>query len=162
MTQTDWFSFRASITSFFNATRSASMEAPLKAWGHAISPDLVHWREADVALMPDRLGSIWSGSAVVDSQNTTGFQTGTEPPLVAIYTTAGGMLPDPKTRNSRSPSPTAMTEVGRGKNITGILFSNILQVGIAIRRSSGMDLANNGLWLSIWTAIGLHSWPRAT
>ena len=45
---------------------------------------------------PDRLGSIWSGSAVVDWQNTTGFQTGTEPPLVAIYTTAGGMLPESK------------------------------------------------------------------
>ena len=46
--------------------------------------------------MPDRLGSIWSGSAVVDFENTTGFRTGTEPPLVAIYTTAGGMLPESK------------------------------------------------------------------
>jgi fructan beta-fructosidase len=67
-----------------------------KAWGHAVSSDLVHWREIDVALSPDRLGSIWSGSAVVDWANTTGFQTGADPPLVAIYTTAGGMLPDSK------------------------------------------------------------------
>jgi fructan beta-fructosidase len=67
-----------------------------KAWGHSVSPDLVHWREIDVALNPDRLGSIWSGSAVVDWENTTGFQTGADPPLVAIYTTAGGMLPDSK------------------------------------------------------------------
>lgn len=68
----------------------------LKAWGHAISPDLVHWREIDVALMPDRLGSIWSGSAIVDWKNLAGFQTGTTPALVAIYTTAGGMLPESK------------------------------------------------------------------
>src|SRR5262245_6984269 len=63
-----------------------------KAWGHAVSTDLVHWRELDVALEPDELGSIWSGSAVVDWQNTTGFQAGASPPLAAIYTTAGGLL----------------------------------------------------------------------
>src|SRR5262245_48198841 len=68
----------------------------LKAWGHAVSPDLVHWRELDVALTPDKLGSIWSGSAVVDWQNTSGFQTGVAPPLVIIYTTAGGKLAESK------------------------------------------------------------------
>ena len=68
----------------------------LKAWGHAVSPDLVHWRDLDVALMPDKLGSIWSGSAVVDWQNTSGFQTGAAPPLVVIYTTAGGKLAESK------------------------------------------------------------------
>lgn len=68
----------------------------LKAWGHAVSPDLVHWRELDVALLPDRLGSTWSGSAVIDWQNTTGLQTGADPPIVAIFTTAGGMLPESK------------------------------------------------------------------
>jgi fructan beta-fructosidase len=67
-----------------------------KAWGHAVSPDLVHWRELDIALRPDKLGSIWSGSAVVDWQNTSGFQTGGAPPLVAIYTTAGGKLAESK------------------------------------------------------------------
>ena len=67
-----------------------------KAWGHAVSPDLVHWRELDIALMPDKLGSIWSGSAVVDRENTSGFQTGAAPPLVAIYTTAGGKLAESK------------------------------------------------------------------
>jgi fructan beta-fructosidase len=67
-----------------------------RAWGHAVSPDLVHWRELDVALMPDKLGSIWSGSAVVDRENTSGFQTGAAPPLVVIYTTAGGKLAESK------------------------------------------------------------------
>ena len=90
--------FQGEYHQFFQCNPFGLDGGALKAWGHAISPDLVHWREADVALMPDRLGSIWSGSAVVDSQNTTGFQTGTEPPLVAIYTTAGGMLRNLGTR----------------------------------------------------------------
>jgi fructan beta-fructosidase len=57
-------------------------------WGHAASPDLVHWKQLDNALLPDRLGTIYSGSAVVDWNNTTGFQTGKEKPLIAMYTAA--------------------------------------------------------------------------
>jgi fructan beta-fructosidase len=55
-------------------------------WGHAVSPDLVHWEHLPVALFPDSLGTIFSGSAVVDLNNTTGFGNGEQPPLVAIFT----------------------------------------------------------------------------
>jgi fructan beta-fructosidase len=55
-------------------------------WGHAVSKDLIHWQHLPIALYPDSLGYIFSGSAVVDKNNSTGFQTGTEKPLVAIYT----------------------------------------------------------------------------
>lgn len=55
-------------------------------WGHAVSKDLVHWKHLPVALHPDENGTIFSGSAVVDWNNTTGFQTGAEKPLVAVYT----------------------------------------------------------------------------
>ena len=58
-------------------------------WGHAISTDLVHWVEQGDKLHIDELGQMWSGSGVVDWNNTTGFQTGDEPPLVLIYTNAG-------------------------------------------------------------------------
>jgi len=58
-------------------------------WGHAISTDLVHWVEQGDKLHADELGQMWSGSGVVDWKNTTGFQTGDEPPLVVIYTNAG-------------------------------------------------------------------------
>jgi sucrose-6-phosphate hydrolase SacC (GH32 family) len=65
-------------------------------WGHAISQDLVHWRQLDHAIYPDKLGTIFSGSAVVDQKNTAGFQTGAEKVLVCIYTSAGGTNPESK------------------------------------------------------------------
>lgn len=54
-------------------------------WGHAISTDLVHWEHLPIALYPDEHGLIFSGSAVVDWKNTSGFGTNDQPPLVAIY-----------------------------------------------------------------------------
>jgi fructan beta-fructosidase len=57
-----------------------------KHWGHAVSKDLVLWEHLPIALYPDHLGEIWSGSAVVDWHNTSGLQTGDEPVLVAIFT----------------------------------------------------------------------------
>lgn len=57
-------------------------------WGHAITRDLVTWEDLPIALYPDELGLIFSGSAVVDFQNTTGFQTNSTPPVVAIFTHA--------------------------------------------------------------------------
>lgn len=55
-------------------------------WGHAESTDLLHWKNLPIALYPDSLGYIFSGSAVVDKDNTAGFQKGNEKTLVAIFT----------------------------------------------------------------------------
>jgi fructan beta-fructosidase len=55
-------------------------------WGHAVSKDLTHWEHLPIALYPDSIGLIFSGSVVVDENNTTGFQKGEEKPLVAIFT----------------------------------------------------------------------------
>ncbi|MHC4665952.1 MAG: glycoside hydrolase family 32 protein [Planctomycetota bacterium] len=58
-------------------------------WGHAISGDLMHWKEVADAIKPDELGTIFSGSTVVDWKNTSGFQMGDENVLTAFYTAAG-------------------------------------------------------------------------
>lgn len=55
-------------------------------WGHAFSEDLVHWEHCSVALAPDELGFIWSGSAVHDYHNTSGLGQDGQGPLVCIYT----------------------------------------------------------------------------
>src|SRR5215831_2243335 len=55
-------------------------------WGHATSKDMIHWKREPIALYPDSLGYIFSGSAVVGKHNTAGFQQGDEKTLVAIFT----------------------------------------------------------------------------
>ena len=58
-------------------------------WGHAVSKDLVHWEELGDKLLPDEMGPMFSGSAVVDWKNTSGFGKDGQPPLVLFYTAAG-------------------------------------------------------------------------
>jgi len=58
-------------------------------WGHAVSKDMVHWEELGDKLMPDNMGPMFSGSAVVDRDNASGFGKDNKPPLVLIYTAAG-------------------------------------------------------------------------
>ena len=55
-------------------------------WGHAMSTDMMHWEHSPIALSPDENGLIFSGSAVVDENNTSGFGKNGKVPLVAIFT----------------------------------------------------------------------------
>lgn len=52
-------------------------------WGHAVGSDLIHWRELAPALVPDKLGSPWSGTALVDHRNDGGWG---QDALVLVYT----------------------------------------------------------------------------
>jgi len=67
---------------FFQHNPDSTVWGPMH-WGHATSTDLVHWDEQPIALYPDSMGTIFSGSAVVDRDNTAGFG---ENALIAIFT----------------------------------------------------------------------------
>ena len=58
------------------------------SWGHAVSTDLVNWEELPIAILHGDVADIFSGSIVVDHENTSGFGDGTVPPVIAIYTAA--------------------------------------------------------------------------
>jgi fructan beta-fructosidase len=59
------------------------------SWGHAVSKDLLHWQHLPIALHDEYGLMAFSGSAVVDWRNSSGFGRNGEPPLVAIYTGHG-------------------------------------------------------------------------
>jgi fructan beta-fructosidase len=67
---------------FFQYYPGAMVWGPMH-WGHATSPDMLTWKEQPIALYPDSLGYIFSGSAVVDKNNTAGFG---KDAMVAMFT----------------------------------------------------------------------------
>lgn len=70
---------------FFQHYPSGTKWGPMH-WGHATSEDLIHWEDQPIALFPDSLGWIFSGSAVYDKNNTSGLGKDGKMPLVAIFT----------------------------------------------------------------------------
>lgn len=70
---------------FYQNNPDADVWGPMN-WGHAVSSDLIHWNHLPIALKPDELGYIFSGSCVLDKENLSGLGTKENPPLIAIYT----------------------------------------------------------------------------
>lgn len=73
----------------YDPATTAPADACNRHWGHAVSPDLVHWTELPVAIAPDERGAVWSGSAAIDWHNASGLQSGSENAMIAMYTAAG-------------------------------------------------------------------------
>ncbi|MCP4172889.1 MAG: glycoside hydrolase family 32 protein [Fuerstiella sp.] len=59
------------------------------SWGHAVSPDLLHWKHLPLAIAEEDGIMAFSGCCVVDHNNTSGFAESDKPPMVAIYTGHG-------------------------------------------------------------------------
>lgn len=78
---------------FFQHNPDSTVWGPMH-WGHATSTDLIHWEEQPIALFPDSLGTIFSGSAVIDKDNTAGFG---QDALVAIFTHHNHKIENQKT-----------------------------------------------------------------
>jgi fructan beta-fructosidase len=70
---------------FFQHYPDDSVWGPMH-WGHATSRDLLHWEERPIALYPDALGMIFSGSIVIDRDNTSGLGRDGVAPWVALFT----------------------------------------------------------------------------
>lgn len=79
------FYFEGTYHLYFQHYPDKNVWGPMH-WGHAVSPDMVVWEEKPIALYPDSLGYIFSGSAVVDHQNTSGFGVDGKTPIVAMFT----------------------------------------------------------------------------
>ena len=91
------------------------------SWGHAVSPDLIRWTELPVAIPATDEEAIYSGSAVVDERDTSGFGRPGEPAMVAIYTSAR--------QGSQAQSLASSTDLGR--TWTKYAGNPVLDVGSA-------------------------------
>jgi len=78
---------------FFQYNPDSTVWGPMH-WAHAISKDMIHWDEQPIALYPDSLGTIFSGSAIIDNNNTAGFGKNA---MVAIFTHHNKKIEDQKT-----------------------------------------------------------------
>jgi len=81
--------FRDGTWHFFHQHNPGDVKWGPMYWNHAVSKDLVHWTELGDAIVPDALGTMFSGSAVVDRDNTAGFGKNA---IVLIYTAAGSQV----------------------------------------------------------------------
>lgn len=79
------FYFNGTYHLYFQYYPNDNVWGPMH-WGHATSQDLVHWKEQPIALYPDDMGYIFSGSAVVDHNNTSGFGEEGKTPIIALFT----------------------------------------------------------------------------
>lgn len=106
-------------------------------WGHSTSRDLIHWEAQPIALEPDALGSIFSGSCVIDKDNTAGFGAGA---MIAMYTSAG-----------QNQSQSIAYSTDGGKTFTTYEGNPVITQMLptsATRKCSGSSRPSVGLWCS--------------
>lgn len=117
-----------------------------KSWGHAVSRDLVRWEELPVAIPYADGIEIYSGSAVIDWDNTSGFGINGEPPMVAIYTGAHG-IQDQRIAYSND----------RGRTFTNYSGNPVIDIGSSDFRDPKVFWHQpSRKWVMIVALSGLH------
>jgi levanase len=152
-------SYRGKHHMFYQYNPFADTWGATISWGHAVSKDMVHWEELPVAIPATDTLSIFSGSAVVDEKNSSGFGTPEDPPLVAIYTIAyrtdgidptdGSVIPQGTQAQAIAYSTDeGLTWTPYEKNpvINPNKDPRSIPGNSVTLRYSGMSRASNGLW----------------
>jgi fructan beta-fructosidase len=104
------------------------------SWGHAVSTDLVHWKELAVALPEENGVMIFTGSTVIDSANTSGFCLNNKPCMVAVYT---GHTPKTGTRPALQTQNLAFSN-DRGRTWTKYSKNPVLNLNMSDFRDPGV------------------------
>jgi fructan beta-fructosidase len=130
-------------------------------WGHATSKDLFRWKEEGVALYPKKYGDwAFSGSAVLDKENTSGWGTKEKPPLVLAYTSTGrGECIAYSTDRGRS-----WTEYDKNPVVkhTG-RDPKLISYGLAIPWVMAVyDESEKKQWIAFYTSQDLKEWTFAS
>ncbi|HSY43272.1 MAG TPA: glycoside hydrolase family 32 protein, partial [Candidatus Acidoferrum sp.] len=116
-----------------------------KWWGHAVSPDMVNWQELPEGIYSHTYGDdVWSGSAVVDTNNTGGFKNGTNDVIIAAYySTARGQCIDYSTNGGLSfvdyPGNPVVTVPGRDPHMFWYAPSNYWVMAVYDSNLGGID-----------------------
>lgn len=110
------------------------------SWGHAISPDLVHWQEFPVALAEENGVMMFTGSTVVDRGNSSGFCRNAKPCLVAIYT---GHTPETKTKKALQTQNLAFSN-DRGRTWTKYRGNPVLNLNMPDFRDPDVFWSESG------------------
>lgn len=130
-------------------------------WGHAVSKDLVRWKELGEALYPKQYGDwAFSGSAVVDKGNTSGWGTKEKPPLVLAYTSTGrGECVAYSTDDGRSWTEYDQNPVVKhqGRDPKLVWYEKGKHWVMAV-----YDEADKKQWIAFYTSPDLKTWTSAS
>jgi len=97
------------------------------SWAHSISPDLVHWKHLPLAIPEKDTIMIFSGSAVIDKNNTTGFaRKAGQAPMIAIYT--AHIIPDSSDKENYRQEQHIAYSLDRGRTWTKFVGNPVLDI----------------------------------